>query len=74
MLGVAVNDKPEATLKAIEEEKVAYPQIINSQSIATNLYGIRGIPEIMLFGPDGTILMQGLRGDNIEKALVEIFK
>ena len=73
VLGVAVSDKPEATLKAIEDEKVPYPQIINSQQIATNLYGIRGIPEIMLFGPDGTILKQGLRGEKIEKTLAEIF-
>ena len=74
VLGVAVSDKPEATLKAIEDEKIPYPQIINSQQIATSLYGIRGIPEIMLFGPDGTIVKQGLRGENIEKTLAEIYK
>ena len=74
VLGVAVSDKPEATLKAIEDEKIPYPQIINSQQIATSLYGIRGIPEIMLFGPDGTIIKQGLRGENIEKTLAEIYK
>ena len=74
VLGVAVSDKPEATLKAIKDEKIPYPQIINSQQIATNLYGIRGIPEIMLFGPDGTILKQGLRGKDIENKLAEIFK
>ena len=73
VLGVAVSDKPASTLKAIEDEKIPYPQIINSQNIATDLYGIRGIPEIMLFGPDGTILKQGLRGENIEKTLAEIF-
>ena len=74
MLGVAVSDKPEDTQRAIEKEKIPYPQIINSQQIATSLYGIRGIPEIMLFSPDGTILKQGLRGENIEKTLAEIFK
>jgi len=74
VLGVAVSDKPDATLKAIEDEKIPYPQIINSQQIATSLYGIRGIPEIMLFGPDGTIVKQGLRGENIEKTLSGIFE
>ena len=74
VLGVAVSDKPENTLKAIEDEKIPYPQIINSQQIATSLYGIRGIPEIMLFAPDGTIAGQGLRGENIEKTLAEIYK
>ena len=73
VLGIAAWDKPEATLKAIEEEKVPYPQIINSQQIATDLYGITGIPEIILFAPDGKILKRGLRGENIEKELEKIF-
>ena len=33
-----------------------WPQIINAQSVPTDLYGISGIPCIILFGPDGTIL------------------
>ncbi len=73
VLGITAWDKPEATLKAIEEEKIPYPQIINSQKIATDLYGIKGIPEIILFAPDGTILARGLRGEEIEKKLTEIF-
>ena len=60
-------------MKAIEDEKIPYPQIINSQQIATDLYSISGIPEIILFSPDGTILKRGLRGDGIEKALAKIF-
>ena len=74
VLGIAAWDKPEDTLKAIEEEKIPYPQILNTQKIATDLYGINGIPEIILFAPDGTILSRGLRGDKIEKKLAEIFK
>lgn len=68
VLGIAVWDKPEATLKAIEEEHIPYPQIINSQSIATELYGINGVPEVILFAPDGTIIDRGrrLRGENLE--------
>ena len=73
VLGVAVNDKPEDTQNVIGEEKIPYPQIINSQEIATDLYGITGIPEIILFAPDGTILARGLRGEDIEKKLAEIF-
>lgn len=74
VLGIAVWDEPKATLKAIAEEQVPYPQIINSQKIATDLYGIIAIPEIILFAPDGTILARGLRGEEIEKNLAEIFK
>ncbi|MBQ7463127.1 MAG: TlpA family protein disulfide reductase, partial [Bacteroidaceae bacterium] len=74
VLGVAVNDKPEATLKAIKDDGIPYPQILNSQQIAASAYGIISIPEIILFAPDGTILARGLRGEEIEKRLAEIFK
>ena len=73
-LGIAAWDKPEATMKAIAEEKIPYPQIINSQKIATDAYGITGIPEIILFAPDGTIIARGLRGNEIESKLAEIFE
>ena len=74
VIGIAAWDKPEDTLKAIEEEKIPYPQIINSQKIATDLYGINGIPEVILFAPDGTILARGLHGEEIQKKLEEIFE
>ncbi|MBP5731195.1 MAG: TlpA family protein disulfide reductase [Bacteroidaceae bacterium] len=73
VLGIAAWDKPEATLKAIDEEKIPYPQIINSQKIATDVYGISGIPEIILFGPDGTIVARGLRDKAIGAKMAEIF-
>ena len=61
------------TQKAIEEEQLPYPQMINSQKIATDAYGITGIPEIILFGPDGTIVARSLRGNAIDKKLTEVF-
>ena len=74
VLGVAVNDKPENTLKAIENDKITYPQIINSQDIAPGIYGFNAIPYIILFAPDGTIVACGLRGQDLENKLAEIFK
>ena len=73
VLGIAAWDKPEDTLKAIEEEQLPYPQMINSQKIATDAYGVTGIPEIILFGPDGTIIARSLRGNAIDKKLTEVF-
>jgi thiol-disulfide isomerase/thioredoxin len=72
-LGVAVSDKPEDTLKAIEKDKIPYPQILNSKGIAPSIYGFSGIPYIVLFAPDGTILACDLRGGDINKKLAEIF-
>lgn len=45
----------------------------DSQRIATDIYGISGIPEIILFSPDGTIVARGLRGKQIEIKLAEVF-
>jgi thiol-disulfide isomerase/thioredoxin len=73
VLGIAVKDKPEATLEAIAELQIPYPQILNSQDGAYNLYGLNGIPHIILFGPDGTILARGLVGENIEQQLKKIY-
>ncbi len=74
VVGIAAWDEPKATLRAIEEEHIPYPQIINSQEIATDAYYIRGIPHIILFAPDGTILARNLRGEEIDQKLTEIFK
>lgn len=72
VLGVAVWDKPEETLKKIEELKLPWPQIIDAQRIPTELYGIQGIPHIILFGPDGTILARNLRGEAMKAKVAEV--
>lgn len=56
IVGVAVWDEPQNTLAAISEHQIPWPCIINAQTIPTDLYGISGIPCIILIGPDGTIL------------------
>lgn len=71
VLSVAVWDKPEATVKAAEEHGVVWNQIINAQHVPTDIYGIDGIPHIMLIGPDGIIVARDLRGDAIEAAVKE---
>lgn len=73
IVGVAVNDKREATLKKMEELSIVWPVIFETGSIATDAYGILGIPEIMLFGPDGRIVAKGLRGEQIGEFLAGIF-
>lgn len=67
VLGVAVWDKVEDTKKAMEELKIEWPVILDAQAIPTDLYGISGIPHIILFAPDGTIVSRGKQG----KALIE---
>lgn len=74
VLGVATWDKPADTEKAISDMKIPYPQILNAQKAGSDAYGISGIPQIILFGPDGTILKRNLRGEAMEKAIEEALK
>ena len=61
------------TLKAIKEENIPYPQIINFKKTDTDVYAIGSLPEIILFAPDGTILARALQGDKIVQQLKKIF-
>ena len=74
VLGVAVWDNPDDTRKAIEELKITWPVIVGTHKLTepTDLYGVKGIPHIIVFGPDGTILSRGLTGDDLAKKLAEV--
>ena len=65
VLGVAVWDKPEATHRAIARHGLEWDCIINAQKIPTDLYGISGIPCIILISPDGTILSRDKQDDEL---------
>ena len=74
VLSVAVWDKKEDTIKSAKEQGIVWNQIIDAQRIPTNIYGIDGIPHIILFGPDGTILKRDLRGEDIEAEVAKYVK
>ena len=69
VLGVAVWDEPDATLAAIEKHQLPWECWLNGQSIPTDLYGIMGIPCIILYGPDGTILSRDKQSDELKAAV-----
>lgn len=66
-LSVAVWDEPENTIQAIKDHEILWPQIINAQSIPTDLYGISGIPCIILIAPDGTIVSRDKQSDELKQ-------
>ena len=72
VLGVATWDKPADTQKAMKELDITWPQIMNAQYAGSDAYGIEGIPQIILFGPDGTILKRNLRGEEMVRTIDEI--
>lgn len=72
ILGVAVWDTRQATLEAMEEEQLPWPSIIDAGAVPADLYGINGIPHLILFAPDGTIAARGLRGEQVQRKLEEV--
>lgn len=74
VLSVAVWDRPEATKDTAKVYGVSWDQIINAGQVPTELYGIEGIPHIILFGPDGKILKRNLRGEEIGQEIAKYIK
>ncbi|MBQ6087610.1 MAG: AhpC/TSA family protein [Bacteroidales bacterium] len=72
VIGVPVNDKKEATVKAMKELGIHYPQVLDPSQALAGKFGITGIPHIMLFSPDGIVLEEGLRGEGIEEAVKKV--
>ena len=74
IVGVAVWDEPDDTRKAIETQQLPWTIIDNAQRIPTDIYGIMGIPHIIMFAPDGTIAFRGLTGEELQKAVDDIME
>lgn len=74
VLSIAVWErKPQShTIETAAELGMDWLHINNAQSIPTDIYGIAGIPHLMLIGPDGTILARGFHGlEGIQAAVAE---
>ena len=77
VLGVNVWDEEDKFKAALTDEGITYPQIYvprDNKDNATDLYGIKGIPQIILFGPDGVIVRRDLRGDDMKAFVAEQVK
>lgn len=77
VLGVNVWDEEAKFKEALTAEGITYPQIYiprDNKDNATEMYGIKGIPQIILFAPDGTIVKRNLRGDAMKEFVAEQLK
>ena len=68
--------KPQShTIEVAGELGMDWLHINNCGSVPTDIYGVEGIPHLMLIGPDGTILERGFHGlEGIEAAVAEHLK
>lgn len=72
VLGVAVWDELSKSKQTVEKYNMNWPQILNASTIPMDMYGVRGIPYIILFAPDGTIIARGLRGEKLKAKVEEV--
>ena len=68
--------KPQShTIETAGELGMDWLHINNCGSVPTDIYGVEGIPHLMLIGPDGTILKRGFHGlEGIQAAVAEYIK
>ena len=63
------------TIETASELGMDWLHVNNCGSVPTDIYGVEGIPHLMLIGPDGTILKRGFHGlEGIEAAVAEYIK
>lgn len=71
VIGLNVWDEYDRQAKAIKDLNMTWIQLTDSTKNATDVYGVSGIPHIMLIGKDGRIVARDLRGEDIEKAVMK---
>jgi len=77
VLGVSLDKNKEAWINAIATDKLAWQHMSDLKqwsSDAVSLYGIEGIPHNVLLDPQGKIIAEGLRGEELEVKLAELLK
>jgi peroxiredoxin len=75
ILGVSFDSKRDKWLQAVQDDKLAWPQVSDLKgwaSAAGSLYGVNSIPHTVLVDPEGIIIARDLRGDKLREKLEEL--
>jgi len=77
ILGVSLDQKKEAWLKAIADDQLTWKHVSDlkywNNEVGT-LYAVRAVPQNFLLDPTGKIVAKNLRSEALEANLAEIFK
>ena len=70
IIGVTVKDKPEASLRAMEELGIDYDQIFDLEGVICAKFPVNGIPHFFLLDPQGNIILTGHHNlSRVERAM-----
>jgi len=76
ILGVSLDDKKDAWIKAVQMDKLTWNHVSDLQqwnNAVAQLYHVQSIPGNFLIDPNGKIIARDLRGEDLEKKLCEVF-
>lgn len=76
IVGVSLDKDAAAWRGAMKQMKMTWPQLSDLkgwQSEAAGIYGINSIPFTVLFGPDGKVVSNNLRGQDLDNFLAKIY-
>ena len=73
-IAVWERESVDVTIETAAKLEMTWNQINNGQREPASIYGVEGIPHLILFGPDGTILKRGFHGAEIEEVVSEYVK
>lgn len=76
ILGISLDKTKEPWLQAIKADQLKWPHVSDLaywDSKAVSVFGFNGIPYNVLIDPDGKVIGEGLRGEELHKKLSEIF-
>ncbi len=74
VVSIAIADDPQASKDTAKAYGMNWNLIVNAGQVPAEVYGFSSIPQIMLFGPDGTILKKSLRGEEILQEIEKYIK
>lgn len=74
VVGICTWDEEANFRRTLEQKKDTYVHLFDASQSAEATYGIEGVPQILLIGPDGTILHRDLRGDAMVRTVTELMQ
>lgn len=76
VFGVSLDNKEDRWKKAINDDKLVWSHVSDLKgwkSVGAASYGVSSIPHTVLIDPEGIIIARGLRGDELDAKLAELF-
>ena len=73
VLGVSIDQNPDAWKQAIQEDQTPWKHVLDQRSEVAKTFGVSSVPRVFLIDPKGVIVAVNLYGEELEQCLEEIF-